>query len=217
MTQSKASDARGAYHHGDLRQQLILAVQELVEHHGPQGFSIAEAARRAGVSSGAPYKHFKDRPELLRAVAADGMERLRDAMLEAMAQRAAGSIDAVASAGVAYVEFAKAQPGVFRLMFGLTEGHEKTAELVELGRLTFGVVISAVSAYLKREPSDVEVQERAYMLWAFVHGHAFLTIDAKRKKLPARPDDWTYILAACHGLLSSPSPIGSSGSEDSSR
>ena len=75
---------RSSYHHGDLRAQLIAAVRDLVEAHGPDGFSVAEAARRAGVSSAAPYKHFKDRPELLRAVAGEGMDRLRAAMEAAL-------------------------------------------------------------------------------------------------------------------------------------
>ena len=60
---------RSSYHHGDLRAQLIAAVRELVETQGPDGFSVSEAARSAGVSSAAPYKHFKDRSELLHAVA----------------------------------------------------------------------------------------------------------------------------------------------------
>jgi AcrR family transcriptional regulator len=67
-----------AYHHGDLPQQLVRVVRDLIETHGPDGFSVAEAARRAGVSSAAPYKHFKDRPELLRAVVSEGMDRLRE-------------------------------------------------------------------------------------------------------------------------------------------
>ena len=77
---------RTSYHHGDLRAQLISAVSDLVETHGPDGFSVAEAARRAGVSSAAPYKHFKDRPEILRAVASEGMDRLREAMAAAAAR-----------------------------------------------------------------------------------------------------------------------------------
>ena len=82
---------RTSYHHGDLRAQLIAAVRDLVETHGPDGFSVAEAARRAGVSSAAPYKHFRDRPELLRAVAAEGMDRLRDAMEAGLARHPTGS------------------------------------------------------------------------------------------------------------------------------
>jgi len=83
---------KAACHHGDLRAQLITAVRELVETHGPDGFSVAEAARRAGVSSAAPCKHFKDRHKILRGVVSAAMDRL---------QRPARLIDrrAVAPAG----------------------------------------------------------------------------------------------------------------------
>jgi AcrR family transcriptional regulator len=107
-----------AYHHGDLRAQLIAAVRDLVETHGPDGFSVAEAARRAGVSSAAPYKHFKDRHEILRGVVGEAMDRLREDMARGAAAHPHGSIEAVAAMGQAYVDFARSGPGVFRLSFG---------------------------------------------------------------------------------------------------
>ena len=139
---------RRSYHHGDLRTQLIAAVGDLVESHGPDGFSVAEAARRAGVSSAAPYKHFRDRPELLRAVASEGMDRLRGAMEAAASHHPAGSLTAVAAIGQAYVDFARSGPGVFRLVLGLTEGHEDAPHLQEKGTGCFAVVLRAVAAVL---------------------------------------------------------------------
>lgn len=202
MTPEELTKRRG-FHHGDLRAQLIIAVRDLVEARGADGFSIAEAARAAGVSSGAPYKHFEDRPDLLRAVAIDGLERLRTAMLEAMEPYKQGSIEAITSAGVAYVRFAKEQPGVFRLMFGLTDGHEKSAELAETGRRTFGVVLQATAEFLGEPATSLAVQETAYLLWTHVHGHAFLSIDAKRRDAPGRPDDWYYVERSCKSVLGS--------------
>lgn len=194
---------RCGFHHGDLRAELILAVRDLVEAKGADGFSIAEAARAAGVSSGAPYKHFEDRPDLLRAVAVDGLERLRTAMLDAMKPYEQGSLDAIMSAGVAYVRFAKDQPGVFRLMFGLTDGHEKSPELAETGRRTFGVVLHAAAEFLGEPATLPAVQETSYLLWTHVHGHAFLSIDAKRRDEPGRPDDWYYVERSCQAILGS--------------
>jgi AcrR family transcriptional regulator len=191
------------YHHGDLRAQLIAAVRDLVETHGPDGFSVAEAARRAGVSSAAPYKHFKDRPEILRGVVSEAMDRLRVAMEKAAAAHPTGSLEAVAAIGLAYVDFARAEPGVFRLVFGLTEGHENAPDLQTKGESCFGVVVQAAAACLELPPNDPQVQRSAYMLWSFVHGHSFLHIDMKTKVTTARIDDWDYLMTISRAILGS--------------
>ncbi|MEM9224681.1 MAG: TetR/AcrR family transcriptional regulator [Pseudomonadota bacterium] len=193
--------AKTAYHHGDLRAQLIAAVRELVETHGPDGFSIAEASRRAGVSSAAPYKHFKDKPEILRAVVLDAMERLRQNMEEGAAQYPRGSLEAVSAVGLAYIEFAVSEPGLFRLVFGLSGANDDATEFLEKGKRCFGVVVGATAAYLDRPADSDDVQELAYILWSFVHGHSFLTIDQKRKNLSPRPDDWSYLMSVGKGIL----------------
>jgi AcrR family transcriptional regulator len=197
---------RSGYHHGDLRAQLIAAVRELVEAHGPDGFSVAEAARRAGVSSAAPYKHFRDRPEILRAVAAEGLDRLRQAMQAAADSRPHGSLEAVAAMGQAYVDFARREPGVFRLVFGLTEGHEADQELMLKGAACLGVVAQAAAACLGLDPGDPETGRRAYMLWSFVHGHSFLTIDRKTSVMREQADDWSYLMAISRAVLGAPGP-----------
>lgn len=195
-------NAKPAYHHGDLRAQLIAAVRDLVESHGPDGFSVAEAARRAGVSSAAPYKHFKDRPALLRALAGEAMDHLRDQMQRAADQHPAKSVAGIAAIGQAYVRFARDQPGVFRLVFSLTEGHEEAPELLEKGQECFNVVIERTATVLGRATTDPVVMERAYMLWAGVHGHAFLTIDRKTDVLSASIDDAAFLMAIGHAVLS---------------
>jgi AcrR family transcriptional regulator len=200
----RTAAAKVAYHHGDLRAHLIAVVRELVETHGPDGFSVAEAARRAGVSSAAPYKHFKDRPEILRGVVSEAMDRLRTAMEAGAAAHPTGSIEAVATVGRAYVSFARAEPGVFRLVFGLTEGHENAPDLQSKGEGCFGVVVHAVAACLGLPPEDSDVQARAYMLWSFVHGHSFLTIDNKSKVATALIDDWFYLLTVTGAILGLP-------------
>ncbi len=195
--------AKAAYHHGDLRAQLIAAVRELVESHGPDGFSVSEAARRAGVSSAAPYKHFKDRHEILRGVVSEAMDRLRTTMEAGAAAHPTGSLEAVAAVGQAYVNFAKAEPGVFRLVFGLTEGHEDAPDLLAKGEGCFGVVVHAVAACLELPTGDPDVQRCAYMLWSFVHGHSFLNIDMKTKVTTAEIDDWDYLMTISRAILAS--------------
>lgn len=192
---------RSSYHHGDLRAQLIAAVRELVETQGPDGFSVSEAARSAGVSSAAPYKHFKDRSELLRAVASEGMDRLHGAMEAAASRHPAGSIAAIAAIGQAYVDFARSGPGVFRLVFGLTEGHEGDPHLEEKGASCFAVVLRAVAAAVGQSADNPTVQSRAYALWTCVHGHCFLTIDRKTKGKFEMPDEWGFLMEVSASIL----------------
>ena len=199
--------AKAGYHHGDLRAQLIAAATELVETHGPDGFSVAEAARRAGVSTAAPYKPFKDRDAILRGVVSEAMDRLRRAMEAAASRFSPRSLEAVAAIGQAYIDFAKAEPGLFRLVFGLTEGHENAPDLLEKGRSCFGVVARAVAERLGQPLEAPDVQRRAYLLWSFVHGHSFLTIDRKTKAKGAHADDWTYLMDVSRAILG-PEPLG---------
>ena len=170
--------AKRAYHHGDLRAALLEAVRGLIERDGPDGFSIAEACRLAGVSTAAPYKHFRDRTAILRGVALAAMDRLRERLEAASAAHAQGSVEAIAAIGEAYVHFARAEPGTFRTMFALTD-HRGDAELGEAGARTLGVVGAAVAARTGAGPDDPTTISRAYALWSFVHGHAFLTLDGE--------------------------------------
>lgn len=196
-----AVKAKTAYHHGDLRAQLIEAARALVESHGADGFSVSQAARLAGVSSAAPYKHFKDKPALLRAMVGEGMDRLREAMARGAARYAPGSLESVSAVGLAYIDFAKAEPGVFRLMFGQTEGHDEDETLMMKGQTCFSIVVKAAADCLGIAADAEEAQERAYILWTFVHGHSFLTIDNKRKVDARRPADWSYLMAVAEGIL----------------
>jgi AcrR family transcriptional regulator len=193
--------ARPTFHHGDLRSALIAAVGELIEVHGPDGFSVAEAARRAGVSSAAPYKHFRDRPEILRAVVAEAMDRLHAAMTAAAAGQTPGSPEQIAAVGHAYVDFARAGPGVFRLVFGLTEGHDEDPSLQAKGQACFDVVARAVAASLGQPVEADAVQRSAYVLWTCVHGHAFLTIDRKADVVATGFDDHSYLMAVARAVL----------------
>lgn len=174
-----SSDKRSRYHHGDLRAHLISTVRQLVEEKGVEGFSILQASRLAGVSSAAPYKHFADKHEIVRAVALDGIERLGRAMAEGAASASAANFGKVNAIGHAYVRFAREEPGVFRLIFGLTEGHDKDQAMVACGHDAFSTLLREVAACLPEGASEQEVRQRTYMLWTFVHGHAFLVIDGK--------------------------------------
>ncbi len=179
MEKTKSDDKRASYHHGDLRSQLIEATRELVEEKGPDHFSVSEACRCAGVSTAAPYKHFKDKTELLHAVALGGMQRQRAQMLEELEKYPPGTLDRIVAMGRVYVRFATTEPGVFRLMFGLSEGHAAHSELVETGDNTFAVVQQEVARCRGSEVVAESDARQAFLLWSFVHGLSFLTIDGK--------------------------------------
>ncbi|MDB5449716.1 MAG: transcriptional regulator, TetR family [Phenylobacterium sp.] len=114
MRESQAAEAR-PYHHGDLSRALVDAARRLLESDGPSALSLRAVAREAGVSPAAPYHHFKDKGELLDAVAHEGWQMLDHAMAEAKAT--AEPHDALLSLGVAYVCFARENPALYRVMY----------------------------------------------------------------------------------------------------
>lgn len=109
--------ARSAYHHGDLRAALIEAAVQLIEEQGVDKLSVREAAKRAGVSPGAPFRHFATRTALLTAVAEQATERLRAQVQQAL-QAVAGAPPLVrfAAIGHAYLAWASAHPTHFRVI-----------------------------------------------------------------------------------------------------
>lgn len=187
-TDEKNSATRKSYHHGDLRAALVGATRRLVEENGPDRFSVSDACRAAGVSTAAPYKHFHDREDMLRAVAYEGMERFHDRMRAAAARHAPGSLEAIAAIGLAYIEFAQAEPGVFRLSFGIARTHKDHDEMVEQGLRNYAVLLEQLVARSGKTEPDEEVMRLAFPLWTMVHGLAFLLIDEKAADLKLRVD-----------------------------
>src|SRR5579864_8644856 len=104
------------YHHGNLREALLGAAIRLIAEVGPTAFTLREVARRAGVSHNAPYRHFRDRDDLMAAVAAQGFRELTQAMVEAAGNRT-DALDRLKRAGLGYVTFALRRPEHFTVMF----------------------------------------------------------------------------------------------------
>ena len=194
MKKGAQTQKRDTYHHGDLRAQLIEATRQLVEEKGPDHFSVSEACRVAGVSTAAPYKHFKDKDEMLHAVAIQGMQRQQGQMIGELKPYQLGTLDRITALGRVYTRFASQEPGVFRLMFGLSSDHDEVTELVETGTATFEIVQREVAAC--RGSAEINEQDvhRSFQLWSFVHGLSFLAIDGKLNKAPM-PFDMEFMLA----------------------
>src|SRR5271169_7238912 len=111
------AEAPRGYHHGNLREALIRAALELIAKKGAAGFTFAEAARFAGVSPAAPYRHFRDREELLANVALRGFEQFEAALARAWDEGRPDPFAALHQLGKAYLEFARTQPAFYSAMF----------------------------------------------------------------------------------------------------
>lgn len=174
---------KSGYHHGDLRAGLIEATRQLVEEKGPDGFSVTDACRLAGVSTAAPYKHFKDKSEMIAAMVTEGMERHRQNMFDALEDVPVGTPARITALGREYVDFALNEPGVFRLKFGGFTDRLDDPRLQEVGEGTFSIVLQEVASCLGEEEVTAEVRRRGFMLWSFVHGLSFLLADPKLTEL----------------------------------
>jgi len=109
--------AKRGYHHGDLRRALIEAALRLIEEKGPQGFTISEAAKEAGVTPAAVYRHFSGREDLIAEIARQGYEIFADLMEHAYAGGQPSALAAFEATGRAYLAFARRFPGHYVAMF----------------------------------------------------------------------------------------------------
>ena len=173
---------KARYHHGDLRTALIDAAESILMEKGVEGLSLREAARRAGVSPGAPAHHFGDAGGLLTTIAMRGFAGL-DAALGAADEASMGQPprDRLKAQGQAYVAFARAQPAWFDLMW--------RCDLIDMGRADFQ--LAAHAAFTKLEVAVLGTESvlvdphpaaeggkpmhpRVLAAWALVHGYATL-------------------------------------------
>lgn len=149
------------YHHGDLPSAILRAAGKLLEKEGVAGLSVRQAARRAGVSHNAPYRHFPDRESVLAALAADGFASLGKAL-----QHRSGR-----ELGEAYVQFALDNPQRYRLMFGGLLRLDAHPELRQNARAAYGALEAAFAG------QGVDPTKAAAAAWSLVHGLATLLLE----------------------------------------
>ena len=170
---------RDSYHHGDLRSALLAAGRELLVERGAAGFSLSELARRVGVSTAAPYRHFADRDALLDALGDEGYGIFGAALLAAIAVDD-GPRDWLHRIGVAYLDFARDHAELFEIMFADRAGRPALA-----GPPTFEPLVTAVAAAQRDRvlPDDQPVPSLARTIWAMLHGLAVLEARGGLSKL----------------------------------
>jgi AcrR family transcriptional regulator len=200
------SKKRG-YHHGNLREALIDAALRLIGEKGPAGFTIAEAARAAGVSPAAPYRHFRDRDALMADVAERGFEAFRIRLESAWGGGLPNPREALNRVGRAYLAFAREEPATYSAMFegGIAMSQHPSLHAAAEG--AFQVLRAGCDSLFATLP--VEKRPPALMvalhIWAMSHGIAslFARGDAARRPLPMSAEDLLEagVLVYLQGLI----------------
>jgi AcrR family transcriptional regulator len=168
------------YHHGDLRRVMIEAALGLAEEGGPQAVSVREAARRAGVSAGAPFRHFADRDALMTAVAEEAQRRFRAQIDRALTETSAGDpLKRFRALGLAYLRWAMRNPAHFEIISsGRHFDHDGAAALsrdnAELIALTERLL---ADAFEKGQLRSGELKQIQITGRALVYGFARMNID----------------------------------------
>jgi AcrR family transcriptional regulator len=193
MTWSKHGGGPRGYHHGNLKEALIRAALELIAKKGAAGFTFAEAARWAGVSPAAPYRHFRDRDELLADVARRGFDLFEAALARAWNDGRPDSATAFDRVGRAYLEFARVEPAYYSAMFEAGIPLDTSPELRDAGERAFAVLRNATEKLIETMPAKNRppVLMMALHIWALSHGIASLfgRGDAARRNLPMSPEE----------------------------
>jgi AcrR family transcriptional regulator len=185
-------DTRG-YHHGNLKEALVRAALELIAKKGPAGFTFAEAARFAGVSPAAPYRHFRDRDELLVDVARRGFDLFEAALTQAWDGGRPDAFTAFERLGKAYLRFARDEPAYYSAMFETGLSLESSPQLRSAGERTFAVLRAATEQLVASMPAQKRppVLMMALHIWALSHGIASLfgRGDGAQRAAPIAPEE----------------------------
>jgi AcrR family transcriptional regulator len=167
---------RRGYHHGRLKEALIEAARSLIAERGATGFTLAEAAKLAGVTAAAPYRHFSDRNALLSELARQGFDLFGQRLKGAWNDGRPDPTAAMARMGTAYLAFAREEPGLYSAMFGNVQAIVPAATGLP-AQTSFSVLETAAAAVLRqRGANPAESQRLAQQIWALSHGVAMLML-----------------------------------------
>jgi len=173
------------YHHGNLRAELLAEAERTVREQGVESLSLRELARAAGVSHGAPRRHFADRQALLDALAEQGFVRLRRELHEALITAGPRFSSRLAATANAYVRFASDDAALLELMFARKHS-ESTGPLHDASERTFELMLEVIAQGQRENALAAGEPERVgLVLFATLHGIATLinagVIDRERR------------------------------------
>src|SRR6201985_3267061 len=186
--------AERGYHHGNLKEALLQAALGLIAEKGPAGFTFADAARSAGVSPAAPYRHFRDRDELLSSTAQRGFEQCEAVLNAAWDDGRPDTVTAFERVGKAYLAFAREEPAFYSAMVESGLSVDLNAALRAASERAFGITRAAAERLAALAPPGVPRPPALMMalhIWSMSHGVAslFARGDAARRKLPMSAED----------------------------
>ena len=213
-TRQRGPSGPRGYHHGNLKEALIRAALALIAQKGAAGVTFAEAARWAGVSPAAPYRHFRDRDELLADVARRGFEQFEAALAGAWGSGRPDVFTAFDRIGKAHLQFARSEPAYYYAMFEAGILLESSPELREAGERSFSVLRQATEQLVATMPAQSRppVLMMALHIWALSHGIASLfgRGDTAGRALPMSAEDLleAAVLIYLRGLGLSLAPAG---------
>ena len=161
------------YHHGDLRNALLKAARKLLEERGPSSLALREIARRVGVSAPSAYHHFPNLDAIAVALAEQGAAE----MAECLTALPSGNKSKLLRIGEAYVAFARANPALYRLMFG--EGFPIASRSGQAVRDLRQKARDTIKSALAHRVPQADLSIAGLFLWSVVHGLALLVIDGQ--------------------------------------
>ena len=164
--------AKRGYHHGNLRQALVDAALELIGAKGPTGFTLSEAAKQAGVTPAAVYRHFDGREDLIAEAARQGYEIFADLMEFAYESGQPSALSSFEATGRAYLAFARKFPGHYVAMFESGISVNRTPELAIVSARANGVLEKAAAALSEYAPPGKRPPSTMFSahIWAMSHG-----------------------------------------------
>ncbi|WP_161606259.1 TetR/AcrR family transcriptional regulator [Microlunatus speluncae] len=171
-----SADRAKSYHHGSLRHAMIEAALRLIDEHGVDGFSLAQAAREAGVSVAAPYRHFANKRALLNEVAIFGFDELGQRLRAIDEARSGDDVADLIDLGLGYLDFAADRPALFVVMF-VNRGRDPQSVA---GLAALSVLGDAVARVAAAGRLAVPVEVAVPALWSQVHGLAMLRLGGMR-------------------------------------
>src|SRR6201994_172247 len=186
--------AERGYHHGNLREALLQAALDLLAQKGAAGFPLAGPAGGAGASPAAPYRHFRDRDELLSSIAQRGFEMFESALNAAWDDGRPDTVTAFERVGKAYLKFAREEPAFYSAMFESGLPVDLNPSLQAAGERAFGIIRAAAERLAALAPPGTPrppAMMMALHIWSMSHGVAslFARGDAARRKLPMSAED----------------------------
>ncbi|MBN2741391.1 MAG: TetR/AcrR family transcriptional regulator [Rhodobacteraceae bacterium] len=182
--------SKQGYHHGNLRQALVTSALALIEEKGPTGFTLSEAAKRAGVTPAAVYRHFEGREELIAECARQGYLIFGDVLEHAWNGGKPSALAAFSATGRAYLAFARKYPGHYMAMFESGISPNRSTDLAKVAERANRVMERATAALMDHVPPDRRppVAMVSAHIWAMSHGVVELYA-REGNRAPYAPED----------------------------